>query len=69
MLFRSTDREGLYKTMEQLYEHHIHPLVDHYDKLVNGESVVVPKNVDHAEAMVKVGMFYLDQKNGKTEKN
>ncbi len=51
--------------MEQLYEHHIKPLVDHYDKLNNGEAVVIPKDREHAEAMVKIGMFYLDQQDGK----
>lgn len=38
-------------------------VIDHnteYDNLVNGESVVIPKSREHAEAMVKVGMFYLE---------
>ena len=62
------EREGLYRTMSQLYEHHIQPLVEYYDKLKNGEEVVLPKDKDHAEAMVKIGMFYLDQQNGKEKR-
>ena len=30
-------------------------------ELQDGRAVVVPKDRDHAEAMVRVGMFYLDQ--------
>ena len=55
------ERLGLYKTMEQLYEHHIAPIQGQLEKLSNGDSVVVPKDNEHAEAMVKVGMFYLDK--------
>ena len=60
------ERLGLYKTMEQLYEHHIAPMQEQLEKLNNGDSVVLPKDKEHAEAMVKVGMFYLNQKNGKS---
>ena len=56
------ERLGLYKTMEQLYEHHIAPMQNKLDQLDNGESVVLPKDKEHAEAMVRVGMFYLNQK-------
>lgn len=54
------EREGLYRTMEQLYEHHIAPIMYHYQALQNGDEVVLPKDKDHAEFMVKVGMFYLE---------
>ena len=56
------ERMGLYKTMEKIYEHNIEPIIEHYNKLDTGESVVLPKDVEHAEAMVKVGMFYLNNK-------
>lgn len=59
------DRLGLYRTMEQLYDHHIAPMQEQLDKLNNGESVVLPKDKEHAKAMVKVGMFYLNGNNGK----
>ena len=57
------EREMLYKTMEQIYNNDIEPIIEHYKKLDNGESIVLPKDSEHAEAMVKVGMFYLEQKN------
>jgi len=57
------ERLGLYKTMEQLYEHHIKPIHGQLESLNNGDAVVVPKDKEHAEAMVRVGMFYLNQKN------
>ena len=57
------DAKMLYKTMEQIYNNNIAPVLDYYDKLDKGESVVIPKDTAHAEAMVKVGMFYLEQKN------
>jgi len=62
------ERLGLYKTMEQLYDHHIAPMQAQLEKLNNGDAVVLPKDVEHAEAMVKVGMFYLEQKNGKSSR-
>jgi peptidyl-tRNA hydrolase len=31
-----------------------------YTKLINGEAVVLPKDREHAEALVRVGMFYLE---------
>jgi hypothetical protein len=35
------------------------------DDLKQGRTVVLPKDRDHAEALVRIGMFYLDQQNGK----
>lgn len=64
------EREGLYRTMSQLYEHHIQPIVEHYEALHKGESVVLPNDKEHAEMMVKVGMFYLEGlKNDRQRKN
>ena len=31
-----------------------------YNKLINGEAVVLPTDREHAEALVRVGMFYLE---------
>lgn len=59
------DAKMLYKTMEQIYDNDIAPVVKHYEDLCSGNCVVIPKDNEHAEAMVKVGMFYLDQQNGK----
>lgn len=57
------DAKMLYKTMEQIYNNNIAPIMSHYEEIDKGLAVVVPKDKDHAEAMVKVGMFYLEQKN------
>lgn len=57
------ERKGLYNTMEKIYDHHIAPIVEHYNTLNNGSSVVLPVDKEHAEAMVKVGMFYLEKQN------
>lgn len=59
------DRKGLYNTMKQIYENNIEPLLNQYADLQEGNSVIVPKDKEHAEAMVRVGMFYLGQKNDK----
>lgn len=60
------ERKGLYQTMSQIFEHNIEPLLNQYNDLNDGNSVVIPKDKEHAEAMVRIGMFYLDQKNGKS---
>lgn len=57
------ERKGLYRTMAQIYENNIAPLLKDAQDLYEGNSVVVPKNKEHAEALVKMGMFYLEQKN------
>jgi hypothetical protein len=59
------ERKGLYNTMKQIYENNIEPTVNQYKDLQEGNSVILPKDKDHAEAMVRVGMFYLEKKNGK----
>lgn len=60
------ERKGLYATMSQIYEHNIAPLLEKYKDLQDGNSVVIPRDKEHAEALVKMGMFYLDQVNGKS---
>lgn len=60
------ERKGLYQTMSQIFEHNIEPLLKQYNNLTEGNSVIIPKDKDHAEAMVRIGMFYLDQQNGKS---
>jgi hypothetical protein len=57
------DAKMLYKTMEQIYNNDIAPIVKYYEDLCSGNNVVLPKDNEHAEAMVKVGMFYLERKN------
>jgi len=61
-----SQREGLYKTMEQIFDNDIAPLLKDAQDLYEGNAVVVPKDKEHAEALVKMGMFYLEQSNGKS---
>lgn len=56
-----TEREGLYRTMEQIYNNNVLPLINDAKDLYEGKTVVIPKNEDHATVLVKVGMFYLEQ--------
>lgn len=58
-----SERAGLYKTMEQIFDNNIAPLLKDAQDLYEGNSVVVPKDKEHAEALVKMGMFYLNQEN------
>ena len=57
------DAKSLYKVMEQIYNNDIEPLLLQAKDLYEGNSVVVPRDKQHAEALVKVGMFYLEQQN------
>lgn len=54
------DAKMLYKTMEQIYDNDIAPIILHYERIENGDSVVLPKDREHAEAMAKIGLFYLE---------
>jgi hypothetical protein len=57
----STDeRAFLYGQMAQIFDNDIAPLLEDYRRLVEGEAVVVPKDKEHAEALVKMGTFYLE---------
>lgn len=46
---------------EKFAELIIQEYAQEYQQLVNGDRVVVPKDRAHAEALVRVGMFYLEQ--------
>jgi hypothetical protein len=60
--------KGLHKNISEDCQHRIEMLaelivqeyVSEYNKLINGEAVVLPKDREHAEALVRVGMFYLE---------
>jgi hypothetical protein len=45
---------------EKFAELIVQEYVSEYNKLINGEAVVLPKDREHAEALVRVGMFYLE---------
>ena len=54
------EQQSLWQQMAQLFDNDIAPELEAYRQLQNGDSVVVPRDREHAEAMVKVGMFYLE---------
>jgi hypothetical protein len=46
--------------IERFAELIVEECASEYNKLINGEAVVLPKDREHAEALVRVGMFYLE---------
>lgn len=54
------ERRHLWAVMAQMFDNNIAPELEDYRRLQTGEAVVVPKDREHAEALVRVGMFYLE---------
>ena len=54
------EREALWNQMAQIFDNDIALELEDYRRLQEGEAVVVPKDREHAEALVRVGMFYLE---------
>jgi len=54
------ERQGLWRTMAQIFDNDIAPLLKEMKDLYEGNSVVVPKDKEHAEALIRMGMFYID---------
>jgi len=46
--------------LEEFVQLIVREYAQEYQKLVDGHGVVLPKNREHAENMVRVGMFYLE---------
>jgi hypothetical protein len=55
------EREFLYKEMAQLFENNFGDIYEQYRQLLEGESVVLPKDEIHARSLIQVGAFYLEQ--------
>lgn len=51
----------LYKTMEQIYDNNIEPLLKEFEDLKEGRSVQLPKNKEHAALMLKLAQMYLGE--------
>lgn len=56
------ERESLWNQMAQIFDNDIAPELEDYRRLVDGEAVVLPKDKDHAEALIRMGTFYLENK-------
>ena len=53
------DAKMLYKTMEQIYNNNIEPLLKEFNDLKEGRSVQVPQSKEHAALMYKLAQMYL----------
>jgi hypothetical protein len=51
----------LYKTMEQIYNNNIEPLLKEFNDLREGRSVQVPQSKEHAALMYKLAQMYLGE--------
>lgn len=54
------ERLDIYRSMAQLYEHHIQPIHKDLTDLQEGLSIVLPRSKEHAIDMIRVAQFYLD---------
>lgn len=54
------EQKALWNQMAQIFDNDIAPQLNEYNQLVNGNSVVLPKDKEHAEAMIRIGTFYLE---------
>jgi len=53
------ERQHLWNSMAQIFDNDIVPLLNEANDIQNGVRVVIPKNQEHAEAMLAVAEFYL----------
>jgi hypothetical protein len=54
------ERQGLFSTMSQVFEHHFATPLEEYRMVNEGEAITIPKSVEHAKAMMGVAQWYLD---------
>jgi hypothetical protein len=54
------ERQRLFNTMSQVFDHHFATSLEEYRKVNEGEAITMPKNAEHAKAMMEVGQWYLD---------
>lgn len=56
----ATERHALWNSMARLYDNDIAPLFSEYQKMLDGDRIVLPRSREHAESMLRVAAFYLD---------
>ena len=54
------ERQGLFNTMSQVFDHHFATSLEEYRKVNEGEAITIPKSAEHAKAMMGVAQWYLD---------
>lgn len=55
-----SDAKMLYKTMEQIYNHNIEPLLKEFNDLKEGRSVQIPQSKEHAAMMLRLAQMYFE---------
>ena len=64
------DAKMLYKTMEQIYDNDIAPLIQELKDLREGNVVQVPQSKEHAALMMRLAQMYFEgNKNESTRSN
>ena len=56
------DAKMLYKTMEQIYNNNIEPMLKELCDLREGRSVQIPQNEEHAAMMLRLAQMYFEGK-------
>lgn len=54
------ERQHLWDAMAQIFDNDISPMLAEANNIQNGTLIVLPKNQEHAEAMLAVAEFYLE---------
>ena len=54
------DAKMLYKTMEQIYNNNIEPLLKEFNDLKEGRSVQIPQSKEHAALMMRLAQMYFE---------
>lgn len=54
------DARMLYKTMEQIYNNDIEPLIKEFNDLKEGKRVQVPQSKEHAALMLRLAQMYFE---------
>ena len=55
-----SDARMLYRTMEQIYDNDISPLLQELDDLREGKSVQIPRSKEHAALMMRLAQMYFE---------
>jgi len=61
------DAKMLYKTMEQIYNNDIEPLLNEFNDLIAGRSVQLPQSKEHAALMMRLAQMYFEGKENATK--
>ena len=56
------ERQGLFNTMSQVFDHNIAPLVDSAMKYEAGTHIPIPVSVEYANSMILIAENYLKNK-------